>query len=210
MPARRRGVRVVDGRARPYGSPAPSTPGRTTGRGGSPACRWPGLRGACAARTRASSSCRRRGLRARRRAAAAVPPVDVDAYLGPDLVEELALLDFADWRPTATPTSTRSGRTGRSRSTRTARTTTSTTCTRTRRRPTAYGGVLLTFDAFGPHPRTARRCGRSTSSRHARGRWGDVDRSSATSTPLFPNTSLTVDNRTSSCGRSSRSRAGRG
>ena len=132
------------------------------------------------------------------------PAVDIDEYLGPGLADELAMLDFADWEPLRRPPrARRSAPTGRSRSTPTARTTTSTICTATTLAGYAYGGVL-TFDAFGPH---LRNCSAIRSiddaPRRARGRSGATWREHFSyQYALFPNTSLTFDAGTSSCGRS--------
>ena len=205
-PPRRAGRRR--GGARPGGSPARSTPGCTTSTGhlvGVPVAER--LRGPCAARRRAWSSCR--SPRATGWSSAACgpgPPVDIDAYLGPDLAEELALLDFAELAsPTATPTSTRWGPTGRSRSTPSARTTTSTTCTghaeglRLRRRPHLRRLRRRTCA-------TARRSARSTSCatvpRTSGATWPST---SATSTRCSPTPASPSTAGTSSCGRSCRS-----
>jgi choline monooxygenase len=123
------------------------------------------------------------------------PPVDVDAYLGPDLAGELAMLDFADWEPYTDP--------------HVHRVTANWKVTldtfrenyhfdylhRNTLKDYAYGGVL-TFDAFGPH---LRNCSAIRSIDELRdrpqGEWGEVTQHFSYQYQLFPNTSLTFDSR---------------
>ncbi len=123
------------------------------------------------------------------------PAVDVDEYLGPDLAEELALLDFAGWErygePHVHPVNAN------------WKVTLDTFrenyhfnfLHRKTLRQYAYGGVL-TFDAFGPH---LRNCTALRSIDELRGKpeaeWGEVTRHFSYQYALFPNTSLTFDSR---------------
>lgn len=123
------------------------------------------------------------------------PPVDIDEYLGPGLAEELALADFADWRPYGDahvhPVEAN------------WKVTLDTFrenyhfdyLHRTTLRGYAYGGVL-TFDAFGRH---LRNCSAIRSIDALRERpeeeWGDVAPHFSYQYSLFPNTSLTFDSR---------------
>jgi phenylpropionate dioxygenase-like ring-hydroxylating dioxygenase large terminal subunit len=123
------------------------------------------------------------------------PPVDIDAYLGPELAHELALLDFADWAPYTDP--------------HVHPVTANWKVTldtfrenyhfdylhRNTLKGYAYGGVL-TFDALGPH---LRNCSAVRSIDELRGRsvdqWGEVTQHFSYQYQLFPNTSLTFDSR---------------
>jgi phenylpropionate dioxygenase-like ring-hydroxylating dioxygenase large terminal subunit len=123
------------------------------------------------------------------------PDVDIDDYLGPGLADELAMFDFADWKPhgeqhvhpvaanwKVTLDTFRENYHFNYLHRRTLAT-------------YAYGGVL-TFDAFGPH---LRNCSALRSIDELRGRpeeeWGDVARHFSYQYALFPNTSLTFDSR---------------
>jgi len=123
------------------------------------------------------------------------PPVDVDAYLGPDLAHELAMLDFAAWEPYTDA--------------HVHRVTANWKVTldtfrenyhfdylhRNTLKDYAYGGVL-TFDAFGSH---LRNCSAIRSIDELRDRpdaeWGEVTQHFSYQYQLFPNTSLTFDSR---------------
>jgi choline monooxygenase len=122
-------------------------------------------------------------------------PVDIDAYLGPDLAGELAMLDFADWplhtEPHVHPVDAN------------WKVTLDTFrenyhfdhLHRTTLKDYAYGGVL-TFDALGPH---LRNCSAVRSIDELRGRpeaeWGEVTAYLSPQYALFPNVSLTFDRR---------------
>ncbi len=123
------------------------------------------------------------------------PPIDIDEYLGPGLADELAMLDFADWRPHSDPhvhpvaanwkvtldtyrenyhfdvlhKDTLAGY--------------------------AHGGVL-TFDAFGRH---LRNCSAIRTIGELRDvpedEWGDVGAHFSYQYSLFPNTCMTFDSR---------------
>jgi len=123
------------------------------------------------------------------------PPVDIDAYLGPDLAAELAMLDFAPWQPYTDA--------------HVHRVTANWKVTldtfrenyhfdylhRKTLKDYAYGGVL-TFDPFGPH---LRNCSAIRSIDELRDRrqddWGEVTQHFSYQYQLFPNTSLTFDSR---------------
>jgi phenylpropionate dioxygenase-like ring-hydroxylating dioxygenase large terminal subunit len=122
-------------------------------------------------------------------------PVDVDEHLGPDLAEELALLDFADWAPYGETHVHEVGANWK------------VTLDTYRENyhfdflhkdtlaSYAYGGVL-TFDALGPHLRNASAL-RSIDELRAlpADEWEDVDRYFSYQYSLFPNTCLTFDAR---------------
>lgn len=120
------------------------------------------------------------------------PPVDVDAYLGPDLAEELALLDFADWRPYSDPHVHPVGANWKVTLDTYRENYHFDYLHRDTLKSYAYGGVL-TFDAFGPH---LRNCSAVRSIDTLRDvpeeRWGDVAPHFTYQYALFPNTSLTV------------------
>ncbi len=123
------------------------------------------------------------------------PEVDVDRYLGPGLVEELSLLDFADWQligePHIHPVEAN------------WKTTLDTFrenyhfnyLHRTTLAEYAYGGVL-TFDAFGDHVRNASAI---RSIDELRGvpeeEWTDPSRHFSYQYALFPNVCLAFDAR---------------
>ena len=123
------------------------------------------------------------------------PPVDIDAYLGPDLAAELAMLDFADWEPSADTHVHRVGANWKVTLDTFRENYHFDYLHRTTLKDYAYGGVL-TFDAFGPH---LRNCSAIRSIDELRGRpedtWGEVTRHFSYQYQLFPNTSLTFDSR---------------
>ena len=123
------------------------------------------------------------------------PPVDVDAYLGPGLADELAMLDFADWQPYAEPHVHRVGANWKVTLDTFRENYHFNYLHRRTLTKIAYGGVL-TFDAFGPH---LRNCSALRSIDELKGRpeseWGDVMRHFSYQYALFPNTSLTFDSR---------------
>ncbi|NKQ54431.1 Rieske 2Fe-2S domain-containing protein [Amycolatopsis sp. K13G38] len=123
------------------------------------------------------------------------PPVDIDDYLGPGLVDEFAMLDFADWEPHGEPHVHRVGANWKV----TLDTFRENYHFKFLHRRTlakyAYGGVL-TFDAFGRH---LRNCSALRSIDELRGtdesEWADVTRHISLQYALFPNTNLTFDAR---------------
>ncbi len=123
------------------------------------------------------------------------PPVDVDGYLGPELAQELAMLDFAGW---GSFTETHVHRVGAN-----WKVTLDTFrenyhfdyLHRDTLKGYAYGGVL-TFDPLGPH---LRNCSAIRSIDELRDRpeadWGEVTPYLSPQYSLFPNTCLTFDSR---------------
>jgi phenylpropionate dioxygenase-like ring-hydroxylating dioxygenase large terminal subunit len=120
------------------------------------------------------------------------PPVDIDAYLGPELAEELSLLDFADWRPFSDPHVHPVGANWKVTLDTYRENYHFDYLHRDTLKSYAYGGVL-TFDAMGPH---LRNCSAVRSIDEVRDRpeeeWGDVSPHFTYQYALFPNTSLTV------------------
>ena len=123
------------------------------------------------------------------------PPVDVDAYLGPDLASELAMLDFADWQPYTDPHVHAVGANWKVTLDTFRENYHFDYLHRTTLKDYAYGGVL-TFDALGPH---LRNCSAIRSIDELRDRaedeWGEVTQHFSYQYQLFPNTSLTFDSR---------------
>lgn len=123
------------------------------------------------------------------------PAVDVDAYLGPGLADELAMLDFADWTPVG-ETHVHPVRANWKVTLDTFRENYHFDYLhRDTLASYAYGGVL-TFDVFGPH---LRNCSAIRSIDALRGvpeeEWGDVGQHFSYQYSLFPNVSLTFDAR---------------
>jgi phenylpropionate dioxygenase-like ring-hydroxylating dioxygenase large terminal subunit len=123
------------------------------------------------------------------------PPIDIDEYLGPGLTDELAMLDFASWRPY-----------GETHVHNVAANWQVTLDTfrenyhfnflhRTTLASYAVGGVL-TFDPFGRH---LRNCSALKSIEELKDKpeseWGDVSGHFSYQYALFPNVSLTFDAR---------------
>ena len=123
------------------------------------------------------------------------PPVDIDAYLGPDLAAELAMLDFADWEPYTDAHVHRVGANWKVTLDTFRENYHFDYLHRTTLKDYAYGGVL-TFDALGPH---LRNCSAIRSIDELRDRpedtWGEVTPYFSYQYQLFPNTSLTFDSR---------------
>lgn len=123
------------------------------------------------------------------------PAVDIDAYLGPGLTGELAMLDFADWRPYGEPHVHPVGANWKVTLDTFRENYHFNYLHRRTLAKYAYGGVL-TFDAYGPH---LRNCSALRSIDELRGRpeaeWGDVAQHFSYQYSLFPNTSLTFDSR---------------
>lgn len=120
------------------------------------------------------------------------PPVDIDAYLGPDLAEELALLDFASWQPYSDPHVHPVAANWKVTLDTYRENYHFDYLHRDTLKSYAYGGVL-TFDAFGPH---LRNCSAVRSIDQVKAvppqDWGDVSPHFTYQYALFPNTSLTV------------------
>ncbi|OLT37602.1 (2Fe-2S)-binding protein [Actinomadura sp. CNU-125] len=123
------------------------------------------------------------------------PAVDIDDYLGPDLADELGMLDFADWKPHGEPHVHRVGANWKVTLDTFRENYHFNYLHRRTLASYAHGGVL-TFDAFGPH---LRNCSALRSIDELLGRpedeWGDVTRHFSYQYQLFPNTSLTFDSR---------------
>jgi choline monooxygenase len=122
-------------------------------------------------------------------------PVDVEAYLGPGLTDELSVLDFDRWEPYSEPhvhpvkanwkvtldTYRENYHFDRLH--------------KTTLYEYAYGGVL-TFDAFGRHLRNATAIRSIDALRDVpEEQWGDVSEHFSYQYQLFPNTTLTFDSR---------------
>jgi choline monooxygenase len=122
-------------------------------------------------------------------------PVDVDEYLGPDLVGELAMLDFADWAPYSEPHVHRVEANWKVTLDTYRENYHFDYLHRTTLASYAYGGAL-TFDPLGPH---LRNCSALRSIDELKGRredeWHDVARHLSYQYSLFPNTCLTFDSR---------------
>ncbi len=122
-------------------------------------------------------------------------PIDVDEYLGPELAEELALLDFADWQPYGETHAHAVGANWKVTLDTYRENYHFDYLHRDTLKAYAYGGVL-TFDALGPH---LRNCSALRSIDELRplpeDEWRDVDRYFSYQYSLFPNTCLTFDSR---------------
>ncbi|MGZ4703922.1 MAG: aromatic ring-hydroxylating oxygenase subunit alpha [Acidimicrobiales bacterium] len=123
------------------------------------------------------------------------PPVDIDAYLGPGLADELAMLDFADWEPHGEPHIHAVGANWKVTLDTFRENYHFDVLHRTTLAGYAHGGVL-TFDPFGPH---LRNCSAIRTIGELRDQpeeeWGDVSQHFSYQYALFPNTSLTFDAR---------------
>lgn len=123
------------------------------------------------------------------------PPVDIDAYLGPDLAHELAMLDFAGWEPYTDAHVHRVSANWKVTLDTFRENYHFDYLHRNTLKDYAYGGVL-TFDAFGAH---LRNCSAIRSIDELRDRpedeWGEVTQHFSYQYQLFPNTSLTFDSR---------------
>jgi choline monooxygenase len=123
------------------------------------------------------------------------PAIDVDDYLGPDLAGELAMLDFADWRPHAEPHVHPVGANWKVTLDTFRENYHFNFLHRKTLAKYAYGGVL-TFDAFGPHLRNASALRSIDALRGLpEDQWTDVAQHFSYQYQLFPNTSLTFDAR---------------
>lgn len=123
------------------------------------------------------------------------PPVDVDAYLGPGLTDELATLDFAEWEPYCDPHVHHVAANWKVTLDTFRENYHFDHLHRKTLAGYAYGGVL-TFDAFGPHLRNASAI-RSIDALRGRPEeeWPDVSQHFSYQYQLFPNTALTFDAR---------------
>lgn len=122
-------------------------------------------------------------------------PIEVDDYLGPELAEELALVDFGDWQPYGETHAHPVGANWKVTLDTYRENYHFDYLHRNTLRTYAYGGVL-TFDALGPH---LRNCSAIRSIDELRrlpeDEWHDVDRHFSYQYSLFPNTCLTFDSR---------------
>jgi choline monooxygenase len=124
------------------------------------------------------------------------PPIDVDAYLGPDLAQELAVLDFADWAPYGETHVHPVGANWKVTLDTFRENYHFDYLHKNTLKDYAHGGVL-TFDAFGPH---LRNCSAIRSVGELRDvpedEWrGDAGRHISLQYSLFPNTCMTFDSR---------------
>jgi phenylpropionate dioxygenase-like ring-hydroxylating dioxygenase large terminal subunit len=122
-------------------------------------------------------------------------PLDIDEYLGPELAQEMAMLDFADWVPYGELHVHRVGANWKVTLDTFRENYHFDYLHRTTLKAYAHGGVL-TFDAFGPH---LRNCSAIRSIGELRevpeAEWQDVARHLSYQYSLFPNTCLTFDSR---------------
>ena len=123
------------------------------------------------------------------------PDLDIDAYLGPELAQELAMLDFAGWEPY--------GETHVHPVAANWKVTLDTYrenyhfdhLHRTTLKNYAYGGVL-TFDALGPHLRNCSAIRSIDELREVQeADWTEVAQHLSYQYSLFPNTCMTFDSR---------------
>jgi choline monooxygenase len=123
------------------------------------------------------------------------PAVDIDAYLGPGLVDELAMLDFADWTPHGEPHVHKVGANWKVTLDTFRENYHFNFLHRKTLAKYAYGGVL-TFDAFGEHLRNASALRSIDVLRGVpESQWRDVSQHFSYQYQLFPNTTLTFDAR---------------
>jgi choline monooxygenase len=123
------------------------------------------------------------------------PAVDIDDYLGPGLLDEFAMLDFANWAPYSEPHVHAVGANWKVTLDPFRENYHFKMLHRKTLARYAYGGVL-TFDAFGPHLRNASALRSIDALRDIpEPEWGDVSEHFSYQYQLFPNTSLTFDAR---------------
>lgn len=123
------------------------------------------------------------------------PPVDVDAYLGPGLADELAMLDFATWAPVGETHIHPVGANWKVTLDTYRENYHFDHLHRNTLASYAYGGAL-TFDAFGPHLRNCSAIRSIDVLRDApEEQWGDVGQHFSYQYSLFPNVCLTFDAR---------------
>jgi choline monooxygenase len=120
------------------------------------------------------------------------PPIDIDAFLGPDLSDELAMLGLAGWKMFNEPHVHAVAANWKVTLDTFRENYHFNYLHRRTLKDFAYGGVL-TFDAFGPH---LRNCSAIRTIDELRSRpqakWGDVFPHFSYQYALFPNTNLTV------------------
>jgi choline monooxygenase len=120
------------------------------------------------------------------------PPVDIDEYLGPDLAQELAMLDLTKWEPFSEPHVHPVGANWKVTLDTYRENYHFNYLHRATLKDFAHGGVL-TFDALGRHLRNCsavRTIGKLREIDEAQ--WADVIEHFTYQYALFPNTSLTV------------------
>ena len=123
------------------------------------------------------------------------PAVDIDDYLGPGLLDELAMLDFADWTPHGEPHVHAVGANWKVTLDTFRENYHFNFLHRKTLAKYAYGGVL-TFDAFGEHLRNASALRSIDALRGVpESQWRDVSQHFSYQYQLFPNTTLTFDAR---------------
>ena len=123
------------------------------------------------------------------------PDIDVDAYLGPELAQELAMLDFADWAPYGETHVHPVGANWKVTLDTYRENYHFDYLHRTTLKAYAHGGVL-TFDAFGPHLRNCSAIRTIDELRDVPEEdWQAVDRHLSYQYSLFPNTCMTFDSR---------------
>jgi phenylpropionate dioxygenase-like ring-hydroxylating dioxygenase large terminal subunit len=120
------------------------------------------------------------------------PPVEIDEYLGPELAQELAMLDFAAWEPFSEPHLHPVGANWKVTLDTYRENYHFDYLHRTTLKDYAHGGVL-TFDPYGRHLRNCSAVRTIGALRDVpEAEWGNVMRHFTYQYALFPNTSLTV------------------
>ena len=123
------------------------------------------------------------------------PAIDIDDYLGPGLVDELAMLDFASWTPHGEPHVHSVAANWKVTLDTFRENYHFNFLHRKTLAKYAYGGVL-TFDAFGPHLRNASALRSIDVLRGVpESQWDDVAQHFSYQYQLFPNTAMTFDAR---------------
>jgi len=121
------------------------------------------------------------------------PPVDVDSYLGPGLVEELSLLEFADWELVGDPHKHQVNANWKVTLDTYRENYHFSYLHRNTLAEYAYGGVL-TFDSFGRHVRNASAIRTIDAIRNQpEDDWEDPSRHFSYQYSLFPNVCLSFD-----------------
>ena len=123
------------------------------------------------------------------------PPIDIDGYLEPGLIDELAMLDFADWTIHGEPHLHKVEANWKVTLDTFRENYHFNFLHRKTLAKYAFGGVL-TFDAFGPHLRNASALRTITALREVpEADWADVAQHFSYQYQLFPNTTMTFDAR---------------
>jgi choline monooxygenase len=123
------------------------------------------------------------------------PEIDIDGYLEPGLIDELAMLDFADWLPHGEPHVHKVEANWKVTLDTFRENYHFNFLHRKTLAKYAYGGVL-TFDSFGPHLRNASALRTITALRDVpEADWTDVAQHFSYQYQLFPNTTMTFDAR---------------